>query len=98
MGSWKRSPGWVCQAVVLRDGWWGADGHMWCFDSFFQEDYIPYPSIDEVGALNHPEHLSANFSLSKIADNGELGGLLFQRGAARSTSSLPAVALAAFLG
>lgn len=30
----------------------GADGHGWCFGSFFQEDYIPYPSIDEVGALN----------------------------------------------
>lgn len=78
------SPGWVSQAVGT-DGWWGAEGHMQCFDSFFQEDYIPYPSIDEVGAPNHPEHLAEN-AFPKLPVTGEFwgGGVLFQRGAAQS--------------
>ena len=95
MGGWKCSPGWMCKAVVLRDGWWGTNGHTRCFDSFFQEDYIPYPSIDEVGALNHPEHLQAN-AFPKLPITGELVEILFPRGAAQSTFPLPSFAVAAF--
>lgn len=65
---------------MLRDSCWGTDGHIRCFGSFFQEDYIPYPSIDEVGALNL---LNA---FPKLLMAGELVEILFLRGAACSPS------------
>lgn len=91
------APGGTCQAVVLRAGWWGAGAHTRCSDSFFQEDYIPYPSIDEVGALDHPERRQAGaFPALPIA--GERVERLFLRGAAQSTFPLPTFAALLFLG
>lgn len=61
----------------------------------FQEDYIPYPSIDEVGALNRPERLRAN-AFPKLPITGELVEILFPRGAAQSMLPVPTFAVAAF--
>lgn len=82
--------------VVLRDVWWGTDGHIWCFDSFLQEDYIPYPSIDEVGALNHPERLLA-IAFPKPLKTGELVESRFQGELHKAGSSSPSLQLLLFL-
>uniref|UniRef100_A0A8V5GTP4 Uncharacterized protein n=1 Tax=Melopsittacus undulatus TaxID=13146 RepID=A0A8V5GTP4_MELUD len=91
MGRTRAVVGCDLKGCLVRNRWSNT-----VFGSFFQEDYIPYPSIDEVGALNRPERLLAN-AFPKLLMTGELVESCFQGELHKACSSSPSLQLLLFL-